>query len=198
MTCLNILVQNLTCFEKLVSNCEAARKGWLKICSFFTKIFQNQKSPESLKVPTFSFSRCSKSQRIWFFESKFFERFWVSPKKFPKSVALQNISIQSLRVSKRLIRNLTRFRIFDSKFDELLKVGSTYDPFKTLVSKSDTFFRNVFKIWSLSKTLIQKICFFFPNNFLRLLLSKKPQNCHFWSFYGLNWPTKLGFWKQIS
>ena len=37
-------------------------------------------------------------------------------------------------------------------------------------------------------------CQFFS---LRLMLSKKPRKGHFWRFYGLNWPTKLSYRKQI-
>ena len=67
------------------------------------------------------------------------------------------------RVLKRLIRNLTRFKKFYSKFDELLKVGSNYDSFKPVVSKSYTFWKNFFKNWSFSKDLIEKKMLLSPN-----------------------------------
>ena len=121
LTCLKVLAQNLTRFEKLVSKCEAAQKTWLKICSFFKKNYQNENLRESTKVTIFSFSRCKMTQRNWFFESKFFGNFWFSTKKFSFRIwRIVKFSIQSLRVLKKLIRNLTHSRNFASKFDELL------------------------------------------------------------------------------
>ena len=49
----------------------------------------------------------------------------------------------------------------------------------------------------LIRNFVSKIFSFFPVFLLRLLLSKKPRKCHFWRFYGSNWPTKLSFWMQF-
>ena len=71
MTCSNILVQNLACFQKFDSKCQAARKlDWENVL-YFTKNYQNKGLREKTKVPTLLLSQCKMTQRNFFWEQTF-------------------------------------------------------------------------------------------------------------------------------
>ena len=58
-------------------------------------------------------------------------------------------------------------------------------------SKSDSFYKSLFKIWHFSKALVGKLFFHF---FQQLLVFEKTHNCKIWRFHGVKW-TKSGFLK---
>ena len=87
MTCLKILAQNQTRFEKLVSKCEAARKIWMiKMFVFITKKYPNRAFQYSTKMPTVLFLQCKTIQRNCFFKAIFAMNF-----DFPQKIFLQNL-----------------------------------------------------------------------------------------------------------
>ena len=86
-TCSNILVQNLSCFQKFDSKCQAARKLDRENVLYFTKNFQNQDLREKTKVPPSLLSQCKFTQRNCFFLRA----------NFPKIVDFRhNFSLQNL------------------------------------------------------------------------------------------------------
>ena len=99
------------------------------------------------------------------------------------------------RVLKRLIRNLTRFKKFYSKIDELLEFGS----------KSDTFWYFWFKIWgfvenwinlNFSKNLGSKYVFFYSCH-LRIMLFKRARTRYFRRFSVLKLPENWFFEQKF-
>ena len=95
-TCSNILVQNLSCFQKFDSKCQAARKlDWENVL-YFTKNYQNQGLREKTKVPTLSLSQCKMTQRNFFWEQTF-QKLLIFHKVFPFKIwCFVIISIQVL------------------------------------------------------------------------------------------------------
>ena len=99
---------------------------------------------------------------------------------------------------KFFFRNLTRSKIFNSKFVELWKNGSKSDAFKILDSKYDALYNKWFKNWIFWKILIQKFFIKEQNNFSRNNFSMNAQKSQLWSFYRVYWPDKTFFESQFS
>ena len=86
VTCFNILDQNLTCLEKLVSNCEASGKIWMKICSFFQKIIRIKIREASWKCQLSRFHGVR-----WPKENDFLRAFFSLVFEFPQKNFFQNL-----------------------------------------------------------------------------------------------------------
>ena len=83
MTYSKILVQNLTCFQKFDSKCQAARKlDWENVL-YFTKNYQNQGLRESTKVPHLLLSQWKMTQRTCFLCEQTFQKLMIFHKNIP-------------------------------------------------------------------------------------------------------------------
>ena len=138
MTCFNILDQNLTCFEKLVSNCEAAQKFEWKYVPFSQKIIRINIREASPKCQLSRFHGVRWPKGNEFLKANFSLIFEFPQKNFFQNLKHSKIFgsksdgcykgwfeiwpalevlIPTLMICWKLVRSQTRFKISEAKSD---------------------------------------------------------------------------------
>ena len=176
------------------TKCIKLTKKWLilkiltRIWRFVKNLFQNQILFQSFDRITVFFSISSKNcwflrKRIaaivGFFLGKLIQSDLSEAEFLSKSLFIQiEFTSKSDALQNFWFRNLTRSKIFDSKFPELWKNGSKSDAFEILDSRYDALYNKWFKTDYFQKFWSKKI-FKKKNNFLRNNFSKNAQKANF-------------------